>query len=95
MEITCEHERLICRGNEIEEPVCEQRLWVAVLAQALEDWHGDRLRTKRDAEYFLFEDQKDFETVCAGAGINPSSFRSHLSRLRGAGNSEQRSRLAA
>ena len=76
-------EALICCGNEIEAPICEQRLWAAVLAQALEDWWGDRIRAKRDAEMFLFEDQKDFETVCAGAGIDPSSFRSRLRRFRG------------
>lgn len=84
MEIARRHEMLICKGNEIEGPVGEQRLWVAVLAQALEDWHGDRLRSKREAERFLFEDQKDFEIVCEGAGINAGGFRSQLCRLRGA-----------
>lgn len=83
MEITSGREALICRGNETEQPIGEQRLWVAVLAQAIEDWQGDRLRSKRDAEQFLFQDQKDFQIVCARAGIDPVSFRSQLFRLRG------------
>lgn len=89
MELTRGHGALICRGNETEEPIFEQRLWAAVLAQALEDWHGNRLSAKREAERFLFEDQKDFEIVCAGAGINAGGFRSQLCRLRGTRNSAQ------
>lgn len=83
MEITSGREALICRGNETEQPIGEQRLWVAVLSQAIQDWQGDRLRSKRDAEQFLFQDQKDFQLVCARAGIDPISFRSQLLRLRG------------
>lgn len=86
---------LICRGNEVEGPVCEQRLWAAVLAQALEDWRGDRIRAKRDAEQFLFNSRGDFETVCAGAGIDPSSFRAQLHRLRGTETPSHPVRLAA
>ncbi len=81
MEIVSGHEALICRGHEVEGPICEHRLWTAVLVQAVEDWRGDRIRSKREAEKFLFEDHKDFETVCAGAGIEPSSFRARLRRL--------------
>ncbi len=82
MEIMSGREALICRGNEVEQPIGEQRLWVAVLAQAVEDWQGERLRSKRDAEQFLFQDQKDFQIVCARAGIDPISFRSQLLRVR-------------
>lgn len=74
---------LICQGNEIEQPIGEQRLWLAVLAQAIEDWRGNRLRSKRDAEQFLFQDQRDFQLVCGRAGVDPTSFRSQLFRLRG------------
>ena len=95
MEIVSGRSSLICRGNEVEGPICEQKLWVAVLTQALEDWQGDRIRSKREAEWFLFEDKKDFETVCASAGIDPSSFRSRLQRLRGQQKSQQPARLAA
>lgn len=83
MEIVSGRDALICRGNETEKPINEQKLWAAVLAQALEDWRGDRVSRKRDAEQFLFEDQKDFETVCMRAGIDPSSFRARLRRARG------------
>ncbi|MFZ0334469.1 MAG: hypothetical protein WBG29_01540 [Candidatus Acidiferrales bacterium] len=95
MEIVSGREALICRGNEVEGPICEQRLWTAVLVQALEDWRGDRIRTRREAEKFLFEDHKDFETVCAGAGIDPSSFRARLRRLNSAGTAPQPVQLAA
>lgn len=83
METVSGREALICRGNEVEQPIGEQRLWVAVMAQALEDWQGERLRSKREAEQFLFEDEKDFQIVCARAGIDSDAFRSQLLRLRG------------
>ncbi len=95
MEIVSGREVLICRGNEVEGPICEQRLWTAVLVQALEDWRGDRIRSKREAEKFLFEDREDFETVCAGAGIDPSSFRARLRRLSSVGTAPQPLQLAA
>jgi hypothetical protein len=59
----------------------EQRLWTAVLSQAVQEWRSDRMRAKREAEAFLFHNERDFEIVCAGAGINPSALRSHLLRL--------------
>jgi len=73
---------LICRADEIEGPIGEKRLWVAVLLQAVEDWRSDRISTQREAEKFLFHNHADFETVCAGAGIEASSFRARLSRFR-------------
>lgn len=94
MEIVSGRNALICRGNEVENPINEQKLWAAVLAQALEDWRGDRISRKRDAEQFLFEDQKDFETVCMRAGIDPSSFRARLRRMSG-GRVAQQMRLVA
>lgn len=83
METMGGREALICRGNDVEQPIGERKLWVAVLAQALEDWQGDRLRSKREAEQFLFEDKRDFQAVCARAGIDSDAFRSQLLRLRG------------
>lgn len=83
MEIMSGRDALICRGNEVERPISEQKLWGAVLAQAVEDWQGDRLRAKREAGQFLFEDEKDFQIVCIRAGIDPSSFRAQLHRMRG------------
>jgi hypothetical protein len=95
MEIASGRTALICRGDEVERPVCEQKLWVAVLTQALEDWQGDRITSKHQAETFLFEDKKDFETVCACAGIDPSSFRARLERLRSQQKPRQPAQLAA
>lgn len=76
-------EAMVCRGSEVEGPIAEQELWVAVLAQAVEDWQGDRLRFKREAEQFLLKDEKDFPIVCSRAGLDPGSFRVQLLRLRG------------
>jgi hypothetical protein len=88
---------IICRGIDVEEPVSEQKIWVAVLLQAVDDWRSTNLKLRRDAEQFLFREKNDFDVVCAGAGIESSSFRSRLVRaqhLRGAV-SEGSSRIAA
>jgi hypothetical protein len=95
METLTGRDALICRGNEVEAPICERRLWTAVLTQALEDWRGDRITAKREAERFLFEDERDFETVCAGAGLDPTSFRAQLCRLRATSIAPQPVKLAA
>lgn len=71
---------LICRGIEIEGPIGEQKLWIAVLLQAIEDLQSNRLRAKHAAEEFLLEDKDDFETVCSAAGIDANAFRARLSR---------------
>ena len=95
MEIVSGREAGIFRGREIEAPLAEQKLWVAVLAQALEDWQGDRLHARRDAEQFLFHNKNDFFTVCARAGVDGGSFRSRLSRLQRPVASMQTAPLAA
>ena len=59
----------------------ERRLWTAVLVQAIVEWRSNNVRASRAAERFLFEDDKDFDIVCASAGLNPQSFRSQLTRL--------------
>ena len=71
-----------CRADEIEGPIGEKRMWLAVLLQAVEDLRSNRISAQREAENFLFRNQEDFETVCAGAGIESSSFRARLSRFR-------------
>jgi hypothetical protein len=64
----------------------ERRLWTAVLMQAVVEWRSDRMRAKREAEAFLFHNEKDFQIVCAGAGLDPSALRLQLLRLcRGSG----------
>lgn len=64
-----------------EGAMSERRLWLAVLVTAVEDWRRGTLRAKRAAQKFLFEDDSDFMEVCAGAGIDPSSFRSKLTKI--------------
>lgn len=97
METMNSEERIICKGIEVEEPVSEQKIWVAVLLQAVDDWRSTNLKLRRDAEQFLFRERNDFDVVCASAGIESSSLRSRLVRaqhLRGAV-PEGSSRIAA
>lgn len=85
----------ICGSNEIELPIGEKRLWLAVLLQAVEDWQSDRIRSRRDAEQFLLHDHQDFETVCAAAGLEPGNLRARVLRLRAGVHSAAQARLLA
>jgi hypothetical protein len=60
----------------------ETRLWQAVILSAVEDWVSGGLRSKREAEIYLFEDQVDFPRVCESAGMNADRLRSRLKKLR-------------
>jgi len=60
----------------------EQRLWTAVLARAVEEWVSGPLRSSREAETYLFEDEADFPDVCRAAGLDPAAFRGKLGQLR-------------
>jgi hypothetical protein len=75
----------------------ERRLWTAVLVQAVVEWRSNNARARNAAEKFLFNSDEDFLTVCAGAGLNPSSFRAQLVRMRPRRETEhpQQHRLAA
>jgi hypothetical protein len=64
-----------------EEYIGEHRLWMAVIVGAVEDWRSGTLRARREAQQFLFEDDKDFNRVCAGAGLEPSSLRARLLKI--------------
>lgn len=68
-------------GNEAHDFDSERRLWLAVVAQAVEEWKGGTLRDRRVAQQFLFEDANDFQLVCANAGLDPGSLRSRLSKI--------------
>ena len=61
--------------------VPETRIWRAVIACAVEDWVSGPLRTKREAEAYLFDDQSDFLLVCDSAGMNVDLLRSRLKRM--------------
>jgi hypothetical protein len=69
------------RTDEGQDLVAEHRLWTAVIVHAVQDWLSGTLRDRRDAQKFLFEENFDFTEVCAGAGIDPSSFRAKLLRI--------------
>jgi hypothetical protein len=62
------------------ELIAERRLWTAVIVHAVQDWLSGTLRDQREAQRFLFENNDDFNQVCACAGLDPSSFRSRLVR---------------
>jgi len=64
-----------------EEVISERRLWTAVMVTAVEDWRSGTLRARRSAQKFLFEDERDFNDVCAGAGLDPASLRSKLLKI--------------
>jgi hypothetical protein len=63
----------------------EQRLWTAVIARSVEEWVSGPLRSQREAETYLFTDQKDFPKVCRAAGMNPEALRTKLERLKRSG----------
>ena len=64
-----------------EELIGERRLWTAVVISAVEDWRNGSLRTQRKAQEFLFGSDTDFQTVCARAGLEPTSLRTRLLKV--------------
>lgn len=83
----CMESAVIEMGSKSQEHIsvdvtAEHRMWTAVLLQAVQEWRSNNLRASREAEKFLFDDERDFATVCAGAGLNPSAFRTQLTRIR-------------
>ncbi|MFZ3216342.1 MAG: hypothetical protein WA192_09820 [Candidatus Acidiferrales bacterium] len=64
-----------------EEMISERRLWTAVVVSAVEDWRGNSLRARREAQEFLFENDRDFEMVCSAAGLDSSDFRARLLKI--------------
>jgi hypothetical protein len=64
-----------------EDCISERRLWTAVVVMAVEDWRNGSLRARREAQSFLFEDNADFQAVCASAGLDPASLRARLLKI--------------
>jgi hypothetical protein len=60
----------------------EVRLWQAVLVTTIQEWVSGTLRSQREAEQFLFQDQRDFRMVCQSAGFDADRLRAKLNRLR-------------
>ncbi|MGA8013629.1 MAG: hypothetical protein WB949_14450 [Candidatus Acidiferrales bacterium] len=59
-----------------------KRLWQAVIVTTIQEWISGTLRSKRQAEEYLFQDQQDFPAVCQSAGMDAGRLRAKLSRLR-------------
>jgi hypothetical protein len=76
-------------SNEDNE-MAEQKLWRAVIATTVQEWIRGPLRRQREAEQFLFDDNKDYRTVCYSAGINPGNLRDRLQKIRARGAAEGR-----
>jgi hypothetical protein len=74
------------------EETAEQKLWRAVIACTVEEWINGPLRRQREAESFLFLDNKDYRTVCESAGINPEDLRGRLEKIRSRQTAEARAR---
>jgi hypothetical protein len=69
------------QNTEVEETAV-QKLWRAVIATTVDEWVSGPLRQKREAEQFLFTDNKDYRTVCYSAGIDPENLRARLEKIR-------------
>lgn len=67
---------------EFDTPEPEQRLWTAVIARTVEEWVSGPKRLQQLAEDFLFNNENDFKTVCASAGLDPARFRGKLAKLK-------------
>ena len=59
-----------------------QRLWQAVIDNAIVDWMGGPVGDRREAEHFLFHDEDDFPLVCRSAGQDPEFIRESLWTIR-------------
>ena len=59
----------------------ETRLWQAVIVSTIREWISGPLRLKRQAEDYLFNDNKDFPMVCESAGMDVGRLRAKLVRL--------------
>jgi hypothetical protein len=63
----------------------EQRVWAAVIVRTVEEWISGPLGSQREAESYLFNDDKDFPIVCRSAGLDPQTLRRKLTKLKKSG----------
>ena len=70
-------------------------LWQAVIAITIKDWLSGSAQQKREAERYLFNDNKDFPMVCQSAGMDSGALRARLERLRAKSGSDGGRGLAA
>jgi len=74
--------REMALANELE-MTSETLLWRGVIARTIQDWLSKPLRSKREAERYLFEDSADLSLVCSSAGISVFKLRTCLNKVRG------------
>jgi hypothetical protein len=65
-----------------QDAIGEVRLWQAVVLRTIQEWVSGPLRQQREAEQYLFHDNKDFPRVCESAGLDPDDLRARLARIR-------------
>ena len=73
--------RIVEHEGVTEDCISDRRLWTAVVVMAVEDWRNGSLRARREAQSFLFEDNADFQAVCASAGLDPATLRARLLKI--------------
>ncbi|MGA8307423.1 MAG: hypothetical protein WB723_17255 [Candidatus Acidiferrales bacterium] len=73
--------RMMEQEGVTEDCISERRLWTAVVVTAVEDWRNGSLRARREAQSFLFEDNADFQAMCARAGLDPGTLRARLLKI--------------
>ena len=66
-----------------QERTTENLLWRGVIAKTIEEWLSAPLRSKLEAERYLFENSADLSLVCGLAGINVGYLRKCLNKVRG------------
>jgi hypothetical protein len=71
------------KANTVVKDTPEKILWRAVVARTIQEWISGSLRRQREAEQYLFGDNRDFRLVCGCAGMDAERLRSRLERLRG------------
>ena len=68
---------------DVGEDTFETLLWRAVIGRTIQEWISGPLIRQREAEQYLFEDDRDCPLVCESAGMDIGQLRSRLARLRG------------
>ena len=66
-----------------QERTTENLLWRGVIARTIQEWLSAPLRSKLEAERYLFENSADLSLVCELAGINVGYLRTRLNNVRG------------
>jgi hypothetical protein len=61
----------------------EKLLWRGVIARTVQDWLSASMRSKCEAERYLFQNSADLSLVCDLAGLNVGYLRSCLNKVRG------------